>query len=167
MHVKNGSLETFHTPNINGVVYKVKGKVIAELGEVSTERLKRFDIKQPVWFANCYWDNLLPIALGHPITYREIPKYPSVERDLALVVDQSLSWQQMEEATEKAKINSLQGVRLFDIYESDKLGIGKKSMALNFVFQDSEKTMTEDDIDKAMNKLKSLFEKEFNAEIRK
>ena len=167
MHVKNGSLEAFHTQNINGVVYKVKGKVIAELGEVSAARLKRFDIKQPVWFANCYWDNLLPLALGHPITYREIPKYPSVERDLALVVDQSVSWQQMEEATEKATINSLQGVRLFDIYESDKLGIGKKSMALNFIFQDSEKTMTEADIDRAMSKLTTVFEKEFNAAIRK
>jgi phenylalanyl-tRNA synthetase beta chain len=113
------------------------------------------------------WEKLMKVASATKVQFTEIPRFPSVERDLALVVNSNVTWQQMSEVANRAKVPQLQKVQLFDIFESEKLGAGKKSMALNFLFQDNEKTMTDADIEAAMQKISGLLEKELNAEVRK
>ena len=96
-----------------------------------------------------------------------MPKFPAVERDLALVLDKQITYGQIEKATANARISVLKSVNLFDIFESDKLGENKRSMAVSFTFQDEEKTMTDKEIDKLMSRLSETYEKELGAEIRK
>jgi phenylalanyl-tRNA synthetase beta chain len=160
-------IEALSEGHLKGARYQLMGKDIALLAEVSRKRLQTFDIKQPVWFAAINWNHLMHWITTTKVEYAEIPKYPAVERDLALLVNSEVSWLQMSEAATKAKVPQLQKVQLFDIFESEKLGAGKKSMALSFLFQDAEKTMTEADIDAAMQKISRHLEKELNAEVRK
>jgi phenylalanyl-tRNA synthetase beta chain len=101
------------------------------------------------------------------IEFAEIPKFPAVHRDLAIVVNKSITYDQVEKATHQTKINKLKSINLFDIFESDKLGVNKKSIAISFTFLDEEKTMTDKDIDAMMSKIIASYEKELNAEIRK
>ncbi len=159
--------EPYGAQHVNGMMYKVNGKELAILGEVSRKRLQAFDIKQPVFYASIHWANLMNLVQSSKTEYREIPKYPAVERDLALLVNSHVSWEQMADAASKAKVPQLQKVQLFDIFESEKLGAGKKSMALSFLFQDTEKTMNDTDIDAAMQKISAQLEKELDAEVRK
>ncbi|HQV54399.1 MAG TPA: phenylalanine--tRNA ligase subunit beta, partial [Chitinophagaceae bacterium] len=98
---------------------------------------------------------------------KEIPKYPAVQRDLAMIVPKDLIWDEVQKTVEKVKLNKLQDIKLFDIFESEKLGTNKKSIAVNFTFQDEEKTLTDKEIDGWMNKIMSSLEKELLAEIRK
>ena len=101
------------------------------------------------------------------ISFKEIAKFPAVQRDLSIVVDKNIAYQQIEKTTLAAKLNKLKNVSLFDIFESEKLGANKKSMAVSFTFLDEEKTMTDSEIDSMMNKIIGAYEKELNAEIRK
>ena len=150
----------------SGLAVELNGEKLAELGRVTTALAAKFDIKQPVFFADFYWDNILKLG-GKQVQFREISKYPSVERDLALVVPQSMMYQEVEEQLGKLRLSKLQEVKLFDVFESEKLGAGKKSMAINFTFLDEEKTLTDKEIDSWMNKIMTTLEKELNAEIRK
>lgn len=138
-----------------------------KMGMVSQKKLQAFDIKQPVYFADINWDSLVAAAKKKKVEYKEIPKFPAVERDLAIVVNKSVRFEEIEEVTNRVKTNKLAGMQLFDVFESDKLGEGKKSMAVNFIFQDSEKTMTDTDIEGLMQKLVKMYESELGAEIRK
>ena len=142
-------------------------EVIAELGTVSDQKLKQFDIKQPVFYADLNWDRLLLMTNKLNIRYKEISRYPAVNRDLAIVVNKTTPFADVEKATYSAKINKLKSINLFDIFESEKIGPGKKSMAVSFTFQDEEKTLTDKEIDAMMNKIIVSYEKELNAEIRK
>jgi phenylalanyl-tRNA synthetase beta chain len=99
--------------------------------------------------------------------YREISKFPAARRDLAIVIDKSIPFAAIKKATENVNISHLSSVELFDVFESDKLGAGKKSMAINYTFTDDTRTLTDKDIDTMMNKLINSYEKELNAEIRK
>jgi len=99
--------------------------------------------------------------------FKEIPRFPNVQRDLAVVVDKSIQYEQLEKATQSLKINKLKNINLFDIFESEKLGTNKKSMAVSYTFSDPEKTMTDVEIDAVMNKIIASYEKELHAEIRK
>ena len=140
---------------------------MAQLGELASTKLAKFDIKQPVFFANLEWDALVSAAKKTTIQFQEISKFPGVERDLAIVVDKTLPYSQVEEATKKAKAGKLSTMRLFDVFESEKLGAGKKSLAINFTFQDESKTMTDPDIEAMMQKIIRVYETELGAEIRK
>lgn len=146
---------------------KIKNDTVAVLGMPASETLNRFDIKQPVFYANLDWDKLMELSRKQKLQYREIAKYPAVQRDLAIVVDKSLPYEQVEKATANARINRLRSVNLFDVFESEKLGAGKKSMAISFTFLDEEKTMTDKEIDGMMGKIIAAYEKELNAEVRK
>ena len=139
---------------------------LVELGRVQNTLTTRFDIKQPVFFADFYWDTTLKYA-GKQVQFKEISKYPSVERDLALVVPKSMKYKEVEEQLSKLRLAKLQEVKLFDVFESEKLGTGKKSMAINFTFLDEEKTLTDKEIDSWMNRIMTTLEKELHAEIRK
>lgn len=140
---------------------------LASLQQVSKKKLQEFDIKQNVFFIDINFEVVLKLFERNKTTYKEISKYPAVTRDLALVIDRSISYETLESAVKKLKLTKLQDVRLFDVFESDKLGKDKKSMAVSFTFLDEEKTMTDKDIDGMVAKLIQSFEKELGAEIRK
>ena len=145
----------------------IKDRTIATIGSIDKKVLGSFDIKQPVFYIDIDWEQLISLSKKAKIEYKEISKFPAVQRDLAIVVDKALQYDQVEKATYKAKVNKLQSVSLFDIFESEKLGANKKSLAVNFVFLDEEKTMTDKDIDAMMGKIIASYEKELQAEIRK
>ncbi len=146
---------------------KVKNEVIATIGTVNKKVLERFEIKQPVLYVDIDWDKVIALNKTLKISYAEIAKFPAVQRDLAIVVDKALKYEQVEKATWASKVNKLTSVNLFDVFESEKLGPGKKSMAVSFTFLDEEKTMTDKDIDGMMGRIIACYEKELNAEIRK
>ncbi|HEX3024372.1 MAG TPA: phenylalanine--tRNA ligase subunit beta [Chitinophagaceae bacterium] len=142
-------------------------KLLARLVEVGKKQLAGFDVKQPVYFIDIYFADLLKLAEKQKIVYKEVPKFPAVQRDLALIVSRSTTYEAVENAVKKTKLSKLQSVRLFDVFESDKIGADKKSMAVNFTFLDEDKTLTDKETDSMVNKLIDIFEKELGAEIRK
>jgi len=145
----------------------IKNEKVAEIGLVSNAKLDRFDIRQPVFYADLAWGSLLKLNRKVSIQHKEISKYPAVNRDLAIIVDKATPFEAVEKATGSIKINKLKSISLFDIFESEKIGAGKKSMAISFTFLDEEKTLTDGEIDGMMNKLIGAYEKELGAEIRK
>ncbi|MBL7752187.1 MAG: phenylalanine--tRNA ligase subunit beta [Chitinophagaceae bacterium] len=140
---------------------------LALTGTAAPSLLQRFDIKQPVYIADIDWTNFTNKAALGKIQYMELARFPSVNRDLALVVDKAVAYEQVENSVKKLKLDKLKDVQLFDIFESDKLGAGKKSLALSFTFQDTEKTLTDKEIENWTGKIIQTLEKELNAEIRK
>lgn len=140
---------------------------VASLTEVNKDKLAAFDIKQNVFFIDIDFLQLVKLAQQQKIVYREVPRFPAVQRDLAVVVPRDTTYETLQAVIGKTKLPRLQQVKLFDIFESDKLGADKKSMAINFTFQDEEKTLTDKEIDGMIGKIVQAFEKELNAEIRK
>ena len=145
----------------------VKQQVIATIGKVADATLQQFDIKQPIFFINFNWDKIMELANKVKLEFVEISKFPAVQRDIAIVVDKSLTFEAIEKATKGANIKKMTSLNLFDIFESEKLGAGKKSMAINFTFLDTEKTLTDKEIDAMMAKITAAYQKELNAEVRK
>ena len=133
---------------------------------VAPERLRLFDIKQPVFYAEIYMEPVIQAVENQKIRYAELPKYPSVKRDLALVLDKQVRYEALAKATQKTKMEALQDFQLFDLFENEKLGKDKKSLALSFTFQLFDRTLTDADVDMMMKKLITLYQKEFQAEIR-
>ncbi len=162
------TVETMQVDKLNNhIVFKRNGKVIAGAGEVKKAVLDKFGIKQAVFFGGLNWTVLSEMAAGQTNAVKELPKYPSVERDLAMIVSKELQWESVEKTVQKIKLNKLQEIRLFDIFESEKLGTGKKSIAVNFTFLDEGKTLTDKEIDGWMNKIMTTLENDLQAEIRK
>ncbi|MFZ1368890.1 MAG: phenylalanine--tRNA ligase subunit beta [Ferruginibacter sp.] len=145
----------------------IKNQIVAEIGMVSNGILDRFDIKQPVFYADLQWDSLLKLNKKINIQHKDVSKFPAVHRDLAIIVNKVLPFEAVEKATHTAKVNKLTSISLFDIFESEKIGAGKKSMAISFTFSDEEKTLTDKEIDGMMQKIIASYEKELGAEIRK
>ncbi|MES2645632.1 MAG: phenylalanine--tRNA ligase subunit beta [Bacteroidota bacterium] len=159
--------EALETESLQGQELTVSRQPIIKIGMVPAKKAASFDVKQPVYYADINWTALIAAAKKKKVEFKEISKFPVVERDLALVVNKSVKFEQIQEVTKRAKAGKLTGMQLFDVFESDKLGEDKKSMAVNFTFQDSEKTMTDQDIDGMMQKLVKVYEEELGAEIRK
>lgn len=143
-----------------------EGTVIATFGLVQPEILTGFDIKQPVLYADIRWEALLKKAARRKFTFREIPKFPEVKRDFALLLDQQVSYSQVRDLAFKTEKKLLREVQLFDVYTGDKLPSGKKSYAVSFTLLNPDKTLTDKQIDAAMKRLQSRFEKELGAELR-
>ena len=135
------------------------------MGIVKKSILKYFGIKQEVFFADVLWEEVLN-NIQKKLTYKEIGKYPEVRRDLALLLDEKISFKNLYDIAKKTEKNLLTKVSLFDVYQGDKLPEGKKSYALSFILQDDNKTLTDKQIDKVMAHLLSAFEKEVNAQLR-
>ena len=155
-------------PKLADAVHIMQGqKILGEAGSVNQQMRQQFGIKQPVYFAELNWAILTQLASQQEQKVKEINKFPAVQRDLAVLVSKNLSWQNLKETVESMQLKKLQHVKLFDIFESDKLGKDKKSLAVNFVFQDEEKTLTDKEIDKWMQSIMSALEKNLQAEIRK
>jgi phenylalanyl-tRNA synthetase beta chain len=146
---------------------KVKNKAIGTIGLLSEKKNKQFGIKQPVFVADINWDLVIGSLKKNGFTYKEISKFPSVQRDLSLVLPKNVTYAQVEKTASALQMVSLQSTRLFDIFESEKLGADKKSMAVNFTFGDSQKTLTDAEIDLMMNKIIGAYEQQLGAEIRK
>lgn len=140
--------------------------VIARIGKVSRRILKAFDIAQDVYYCDILWEKVLELARKTSITCQDLPKYPSVRRDLALLVDENVTYQQLHNAAFAAERHILKGVNLFDVYQGKNLPEGKKSYALSFTLADAEKTLDEKRIEAAMKKLMGAFEKQFGATLR-
>lgn len=150
-----------------GASLEIGNETAVVFGEITQRLAKTFDIKQPVFVADFYWDVILKKAASAKIRYREIPKYPAVERDLALVVPKETPYEAIDTALKNLRLAKLQQVRLFDVFESEKLGADKKSMAINVTFLDDEKTLTDKEIDGWMQKIMAKLEQELGAEIRR
>ena len=142
-------------------------KTIGQLEMMGAKKLQAFGIKQPVYYINFDLASLLSAYQSKKVVYKEVSKYPSIERDLALVIDKAIAYEAIQASIVDAKLTALKETRVFDIFESEKLGAGKKSVAINFVFNATDKTLTDVEIDEMMKKLIQLFEKNIQAEIRK
>ena len=142
------------------------GKKLVELGVLTKKLQKQFDIDTPVYYAELNWTALMKVVRKQKVEFTDIPKFPSVSRDLALLIDKSVEFQQIEDIARQTEKKLLKKVELFDVYEGDKLPEGKKSYAVNFILQDAEKTMGDKQIDAIMQKLIQNLKQKLNAELR-
>ena len=142
------------------------GKKLGEMGILSKALLKKFDLQQPVFYAELNWTQLMKATKKAKVTFTDIPKQPAVSRDLALLVDKSVEFAQIEQAARQAEKKLLKRVELFDVYEGKNLPAGKKSYAVNFILQDEEKTMNDKQIDAIMQKIIASMRKQIGAELR-
>jgi phenylalanyl-tRNA synthetase beta chain len=165
--LKGENFPANHPKLAAGLEIRKGEKTILVAGEVENSILRKFDIRQPVFFADIYWDNLLELSGENSIVFSELAKQVPVNRDLALIVEKSLPFEKIEKAVYGIGLQKLRGVHLFDIFESEKLGADKKSMAISFTFLDNEKTLTDKEIDMMMNRIMKTAEEELKAEIRK
>ena len=154
-----------HDVFAEGMGYAIGNEVIAEFGTIKKSVLKHFDIKQDVFFADVNWDAIQKY-ISNKIKLVDIPKFPEVKRDLALLVNQSVTFEQLYQAAKQSEKVLLKNINLFDVYEGKNLPEGKKSYALSFVLQDTSNTLTDVQIDAIMNKLQHTFETKFEAVLR-
>ena len=149
-----------------GMTWVVKQKPVVSLGRVHGSLTKLMDIKQPVYYAEIDWAYLVK-TYNSAVQFVEIPKFPEVRRDLSLVIDRSVSFQTLAEIAFKTERKLLKQVHVFDVYQGDKLAEAKKAYALSFLLQDATQTLTDQVIDKTMQRLIQIFEEKVNAVIRK
>ncbi len=142
------------------------GKVLVEMGVVAKNLQRKADISAPVYFADIHWTALMKAVRNNKVEFSEISKYPSVSRDLALLVDKNVEFAQIEQIARQSEKKLLKSVELFDVYEGKNLPEGKKSYAVNFILQDAEKTLNDKVIDAIMNKLINNLKKQLGAELR-
>ncbi|WP_139924495.1 phenylalanine--tRNA ligase subunit beta [Hymenobacter sp. DG01] len=149
-----------------GLTLLAQNQPVAQLGAVSGVVLKRLDVSQPVWYAELDWDWLMR-KYKNNLVARELPKFPEVRRDLSLVVDKTITFDQLQQIARRTEKKLLQQVNVFDVYEGDNLGAGKKSYSVSFLLQDPTQTLTDQAIDGVMQRLIQQFEKQVGALIRK
>src|SRR6476661_8531991 len=149
-----------------GLSLLVHNQPVAQLGAVSPSILKQLDVNQPVWYAELDWDGLVR-KYKPALTARELPKFPEVRRDLSLVVDRNVTFDQLQQIARRTEKKLLQSINVFDVYEGENLGAGKKSYSVSFTLQDFTQTLSEQAIDQVMQKLIAQFEKQAGALIRK
>ncbi|RKN81473.1 phenylalanine--tRNA ligase subunit beta [Ulvibacterium marinum] len=149
-----------------GVSLKKQEKEVAVLGILKTSILKPFDIKQEVLYADFNWDNVLSFVKKGRISHQEVPKYPEVKRDFALLLDKKVTFDQIYQLGLKTEKRLIKNITLFDVYTGKKLADGKKSYAVSFMLQDEKGTLTDKQIDKIMAKLQRTYETELGAELR-
>ncbi|RPD47062.1 phenylalanine--tRNA ligase subunit beta [Hymenobacter sediminis] len=149
-----------------GLTLLAQNQPVAQLGAVSGVVLKRLDVSQPVWYAELDWDWLMR-KYKNNLVARELAKFPEVRRDLSLVVDKTITFDQLQQIARRTEKKLLQQVNVFDVYEGENLGAGKKSYSVSFLLQDPTQTLTDQAIDGVMQRLIQQFEKQAGALIRK
>ena len=142
------------------------GKVVAEFGQVAKAVTARLDIAQPVYFAELDWNALMKASARAKLSFSELPKFPAVSRDLALLVDKSVPFADIERIALQSEKKLLKSVHLFDVYEGKNLPAGKKSYAVNFMLQDDARTMSDAQTDAIMHKIITNLQKQLNASLR-
>jgi len=151
-----------------GMRYHRGEQTIVEFGKVKSAILKKIGIKKAVYYADFNWDAVMKALKKHKIGFEALTKYPTVRRDLALVIEKSVKFDEIAKVARKAGKKLIKDVNLFDVYENEEqLGKGKKSYAVSFVFEDKEKTLRDKDVDKIMQQLISQYEKDLSATIRR
>jgi phenylalanyl-tRNA synthetase beta chain len=148
-----------------GIAVACGNDILLEFGTIKKSILKHFDIKQEVLFADFNW-NLILKLISNKIKFNDIPKYPEVRRDLALLIDNSVTFDSIYDIACKTEKSLLKDINLFDVYQGKNLPEGKKSYAVSFTLQDNTKTLTDEQIDKIMNKLQKNLESEVGASLR-
>ncbi len=146
--------------------YKLGETEIGKIGKLTQQTLKQFDVKKPVFYGTIHWNTLLALIPERPIKYFSVPKYPAVRRDLALVLDKNIRFDELKTLAFATEKQYLQNLSIFDVYEGDKIAQNKKSYALSFILLDKEKTLTDQVIEKTMSRLQQAFEKQFGAVLR-
>jgi phenylalanyl-tRNA synthetase beta chain len=149
-----------------GKAYTYRQIELVRFGQLKKKELKRFDLKYEVMYADFEWENIISLISETIVTFTEVPKFPEVRRDLALVLDLSVNYEELERAAYQAEKHILKGMSLFDVYRGEKIGAGKKSYAISFLLRDDERTLTDQIIDKTMEKILRDFQEKFNASIR-
>lgn len=149
-----------------GLSYQLNNKTLLEVGMVTKRRIKKFDIENPVYYADFDWGRILLERKKHQVLFEELPKFPAVRRDLALLIDKGVKFSQIKESALKVERQILQSVNLFDVYEGKGVPAGKKSYAVSFILRDDQRTLTDKQIDKTMKKLLAAFERDFDAQLR-
>lgn len=159
-------LETENELFAEGLSYQFNNKTLLEVGMVAKKWLKKFDIENPVYYADFDWGQVLLEQKKHKVVFEELPKFPAVRRDLALLIDKGVKFSQIKEAAFKVERQILREVNLFDVYEGKGIPAGKKSYAVSFILRDDQRTLKDTQIDKTMKKLLAAFEREIGAELR-
>lgn len=142
------------------------GKLLGTFGTVSTELIKRFDIEQPVYFAELLWDALMSESARYKLEARDLPRFPEVKRDLALLLDKAVSFAEIESLARGCEKKLLRRVELFDVYEGKNLPAGKKSYAVSFFLRNDEKTLNDKQIEAIMAKIRTTLEQKLGAQLR-
>lgn len=168
LDVRNVRVEEFSDDVYSsGLRYLLRsGKVLAQMGVIRNPILKSFDIEKPVYFADIVWDELLKATKKVKVSYTDLPKFPAVRRDLALLVDKSVTFAQIESVAYGAEKRLLKDVTLFDVYEGKNLEDGKKSYAVAFMLQDESQTLNDKQIEKTMNSIIHGLETSLGARLR-
>ena len=151
----------------DAIVFKQGPKELLRMGVVSPIVRKKFDIKQEVYFAEIDFDQLIKMTKKSKVQFKELSKFPEVKRDLALLVDKSVSFSTLRSIAFGAEKKLLKSVSLFDVYEGDKLPEGKKSYALSFILEDRNQTLTDKQIERSMSNIQTQLEQKAGAEVRK
>jgi phenylalanyl-tRNA synthetase beta chain len=151
---------------LNQTTINSQQKVLVVFGGVDAKTRKQFDLTDDVWFADFNWDNLCELSMGSTLKLQAISTFPAVRRDLALVLDKKSTYAEIEKIARKTEQQLLKEMNVFDVYEGDKIAQGKKSYAISFILQNTEKTLTDEEIETTMNKLIKQFEKELGATLR-
>src|SRR5690554_516951 len=145
----------------------LKGKrVIGRIGKLSKSELQKFDIKEEVFYAELDWTLVLELIDVSAVEYKKVTKFPAIRRDLALLIDSHIQFQEIEALAKKTATKLLKSINLFDVYEGENLPEGKKSYAVSFTFQDEQKTLTDKQIDKVMERLIASLKENIAAELR-
>ncbi|MBN1414355.1 MAG: phenylalanine--tRNA ligase subunit beta [Bacteroidales bacterium] len=139
---------------------------VAEIAVLSKDLVASFDIKSDVFYADLIWETIVNITAGFRLQFAELPRFPEVRRDLALLLNKTVTFEEVKELAYKTERQLLKKVSLFDVYEDEKIGKDKKSYAVSFILQDKEKTLTDERIEKAMKNLMAAYIKDLHAEIR-
>jgi len=149
-----------------GLSYSFNNKTLLNLGIVAKKWLKKFDIENPVYYADFNWDGVLIHHKRHKVIFEELPKFPAVRRDLALLIDKAVKFEQIKETAYKVERKILREVDLFDVYEGKGVPEGKKSYAVSFILRDDKGTLNDKLIEKTMQKLVDTFNRELGAQLR-
>ncbi len=149
-----------------GLSYTSNNKTLVNIGIVAKKWLKKFDIDAPVYFADFNWDNVLILHKKHKVLFEELPKFPAVRRDLALLIDKSVKFSKIRELAYYTDRKILREVDLFDVYEGKGVPDGKKSYAVSFILRDDKATLNDKQIEKTMQKLIETYKRELGAELR-
>jgi phenylalanyl-tRNA synthetase beta chain len=149
-----------------GLSCNLNGFSIATLGKLTKSILKKIDIKQDIFYAEIEWENVITLTTEYSVLFKDIPKFPEVRRDLALLIDKKIRFSEIEELAYITEPKLLKQVNLFDVYSGEKISENKKSYAVSFKLQDDEKTLTDTEIEHIMNKLINAYTKKLEAVIR-
>ena len=149
-----------------GLSYSINKKPVVDFGKISNKVVSHFGVKQAVYYAEINWDSVLALMMMNKTKYKELAKFPTSRRDLSLLIDKTVKFEEIEEIASKVDRKILKEIGLFDIYEGKNVAEGKKSYAVSFLFQDESKTLVDKQIEKIMTKIQSELESKLGASLR-